>query len=155
MDADSISVVFSFLSMRDFLSAMRVSSQWYSARAKRSAWPEMRLPTLVRALQDGDHDNPERRCRRITIDSPAKRKLLVHSGGVQIWFHATDVKLVGVQRGLNDQEMLEQLASFTCVTSLSLAECMIPVKAAREMYSKVGNRLQSLVSFPLLQSFVR
>ena len=81
-------------STRATSSPLFVSQQWRAARLKRSAWPQLHLPTLIRALQDEDYDNPAR--RRLLIEKPSRLARLVSKPArLAMWRHVTDVKLVG------------------------------------------------------------
>ena len=143
LDPDSLSVVFSFLNTRDFLRAICVSRQWRAARVKRSAWPQLHLPTLIRALQDDDYDNSAR--RRLLLKQPT-RLARVHSQPalLDMWRHVTDVKLVGSMNPRKDERQLQLLQQLPSLSALTLVKCHASPKAASEFCTAMAGRLQVL-----------
>lgn len=84
-DADSLSVLFSFLGTSDFLSATRCSRQWHSGGLRRRAWPSLSIDSLVQTLRDDDYNNAERRRLRLHIQhgNDIERVLQLISAAVQ------------------------------------------------------------------------
>ena len=144
LDPDSLSVAFSFLNTHDFLAAIQVSQQWRATRLKRSAWPQLHVPSFIRALQNDDYDNPAR--RRLGLYSPSQfAEFLARPECLQMWRHATDVKLVGSGEEALDQPHLPLLQSFPCLSAVTLVKCAAPAADRVSAFmSAVAGRLQAL-----------
>jgi len=68
-DVDASSVILSFLSNKDFLSAIQCSRLLQAAGMRRTAWPRLSVQLLVQTLRDDDYDNDERRRLRLHVQS--------------------------------------------------------------------------------------
>ena len=126
----------SFLNTRDFLRAICVSKQFRAARTRRSAWPQAHIPTLIRALQDDDYDNPAR--RRLMIDKPVKLTKVLQPACKQMWRHVTDIRLVG------GEQRLKRLLDFPCMAALTLNDSIPSINVTNALYTGLADRLQAL-----------
>ena len=159
LDADCLSVVLSFLSTADFLSAIRVNSQWRAARTRRWAFPALSVAPLIRALQDDDYSNSVR--RRLAINSPQQlRSLLAHAESMACWKHVTDVRVVQRTAGSTRREavdngrLLDQLMAFTAMQALTLDGTTVSAEEIERLYAEIKDRLLALTLFRCAEAFV-
>ena len=149
LDADCLSVVLSFLSTADFLSALRVNSQWRAARTRRLAWPALSVAALIRALQDGDFSNPIH--RMLAINSPHQlRSLFACAESLLSWKHATAVRVVqhaagGTQpEACDDGRLIDRLLAFTAMQALTLDGAAASAEEIERLFAAIKDRLLAL-----------
>ena len=64
-DSNSLSLILSFLNLRDFKSSTQVSQQWKAASSTHTAWPKQSIDQLILSLQKGIHGRSDVRRLRI------------------------------------------------------------------------------------------
>jgi hypothetical protein len=65
-DSDSLSLILSFLNLRDFRSGTQVSRRFIAAGSTHTAWPKQSIDELIQSLQANNYDDPKVRRLRIT-----------------------------------------------------------------------------------------
>ena len=78
-DADSLSLVFSFLSTREFLASIAVSRSFRAARMKHTAWPTLNLESFIQSLRDDNYSDGARRRLNMELSQGSAHQLRLGS----------------------------------------------------------------------------
>jgi hypothetical protein len=152
-DSDSLSIVLSMLSTDDFLSAIRVSKQFYATRLKKSAWPTLQLESFIQRLRDNDHGFSARRLHLpISFDPSVAEHEHLFALGSAAWLFVSNVQLYGSIRVGNAwlseppvDLLLPELARMPCLTAVNFHRVSMSSAAFGQFCTVVAPRLLVLL----------